>query len=325
MTAIDLLLGRALLLKSPQVPEDTVPYEDTAYPAFTSDGSPLWDSDDRDLTDLTAAGHLHALCETAVSHCTPEQLGDFITDQLPSPHSAWLLGCTLQLASADTGARFWWQYAAGAGDDRASYCLYLHHLSLGDSHAAGFWFHQSGIATQDSDTDIPLFLRILTRLVPAAGRRGRRTETMTLVIDYVTRAVALGYASHPDLEIPLPGPYFAEWIGIILAVGPLATRPSRQEEPSTAKTLPNRPPLDEGPGEGRAPRAQEAEYVLEVPVADTQSAAAFKEAVAAFWEDTTADRTARPNPAEARLRYHLEPRPLTAGAAGPGARTARPS
>jgi hypothetical protein len=36
-------------------------------------------------------------------------------------------------------------------------------------------------------------------------------------VEYVPGAVAVGYLANPDFEIPLPGPDFADHIGIILA------------------------------------------------------------------------------------------------------------
>jgi hypothetical protein len=75
-------------------------------------------------------------------------LQDFVTEQLPEPSGARVLGCILQLTDAEDGARFWWQYAAGAGDDAASYCLYLHHLSLGETELASWRSKQTGIDTQ---------------------------------------------------------------------------------------------------------------------------------------------------------------------------------
>ncbi|NEW69870.1 hypothetical protein G4H13_05425, partial [Streptomyces rapamycinicus] len=116
---------------------------------------------------------------------TPSQLADFITEQLPAPRAAWFLGCVLQLADAEDGARFWWQYAAGAGDDAAAYCLYLHHLALGDNHAAALWLEQTSLETQhytdttnpaaddtpDVDASIPTVLRILSHLTSAADRK----------------------------------------------------------------------------------------------------------------------------------------------------------
>lgn len=328
MTVIDHLLARALLLKDPQVPADTVSYEDTAYPAFTPDGTLLRDGHDRTLRDDTAARNLHAICEVALTHSTPSQLADFITEQLPAPRAAWILGCVLQLAEAEDGARFWWQYAAGAGDAAAAYCLYLHHLKLGDSHAAALWREQTSLDTQPHtdtitpagddapdythsvvDTSIPTVLRILTNLTPAADRRP--TEAAAAVMDYVAAAVAVGYARNPGYEIPLPGPRFAEHIEIILGVTSTAARSSRPRKQS-ATTLPNRPPLHPNGDRPHEVRAQEPERVLmEVAAADDESASAFKEAIAACWDTAIAELTAREmDQPGVRLRYYLDRRPL---------------
>ncbi|MEU6547924.1 hypothetical protein [Streptomyces sp. NPDC046859] len=70
-------------------------------------------------------------------------VADFLTDQVPEPRSALALACVLQLSDTDEGARFWWQYAAGAGQAAAAYCLYLHHLAQGESDAADWWHHQA--------------------------------------------------------------------------------------------------------------------------------------------------------------------------------------
>ncbi|MFE1408670.1 hypothetical protein ACFW5D_34835 [Streptomyces sp. NPDC058770] len=87
----------------------------------------------------------HALCEVLVSRTPTSALRGFVTEQLPGPAGARLLGCVLQLANAVDGARAWWQYAAGAGDEAAAYCLYLHHLALGETEAAEYWYQQTGL------------------------------------------------------------------------------------------------------------------------------------------------------------------------------------
>ncbi|MFE9890666.1 DUF6207 family protein [Streptomyces scopuliridis] len=261
----------------------------------------------------------------AVTRAHPGQLADFITEQVSAPRGAWILGCVLQFADAEYGARFWRQYAAGAGaragDDAAS-CLYLHHLARGDSHAAAFWREQTGIdtpqetnatspadddAAADSlsvDTSIPTVLRILSRLTPAAGRG--HSEATVAVMEYVAAAVAAGYAYRPDYEIPPLGPHFAEQIEIILAAASPGS--SRRRRPSST-ALPNRPHTDDRLNESRA---QEPERVLvEVAAMDDESASAFKEAIAACWEAATADLTAREmDTPGVRLRYYLDRRPI---------------
>ncbi|MFK0284154.1 hypothetical protein ACIQVL_27350 [Streptomyces sp. NPDC090499] len=314
MSIIDDLLAQSLLLPDPHVPADVVPYDDMAHPAFTDDGRLLWDGDGPDLADDGAAQRLAALCEAVVAHCTPDQLADFLTDQLPEPRAAWILGCALQLAGADDGARFWWQYAAGAGDQPPSYCLYLQHLARGDTHAAALWQAQAGTHAPDgddpahpdgapayrlvtADTSLATVLRVLSRLTRATPRRP--TPAAAAVIDFVATAVAIGYDLHPDLEIPVPGPHFAEHLEIIAAAtarppatgstAPAGTARGPRPEPGTS--LPNRP----APGT-TAEKVQEPERLLvEVTAADHEpesASAFFKAAVAVCWRTVTAARPA---------------------------------
>jgi len=337
MSIIDDLLAQSLLLTDPQVPSDVVPYDDVAHPGFTDDGLLLWDGDGPDLADDGAARSLAALCEAVVAHCTPDQLADFLTDQLPQPRAAWILGCALQLAGAHDGARFWWQYAAGAGDEPPSYCLYLQHLARGDTHAAALWQAQAGAHTPDgdeaacaddapayrmvtADTSLPTVLRILSRLTQASPRR--HTPTTTAVIDFVATAVAIGYDLHPDLEIPVPGPNFAEHLEIIVAATSLtasrsasrsASRPAAVEPPDPGTALPNRPAL-ESTAE-RTPEEPER-LLVEVTAADHEpesASAFFKAAVAVCWRTVTAARTpGSPDGPGTRRAYYLDrfrPRP----------------
>ncbi|GAA3841921.1 hypothetical protein GCM10022403_087520 [Streptomyces coacervatus] len=324
MTAIDELLTRSLLLTDPHVPCDVVPYEDTAYPALAPDGAALWEGLGGDLADGSAAQNLQALCEAALLHCIPDQLADFLTDQVPQPRAAWILGCVLQLAGDDHGARFWWQYAAGAGEAAASYSLYLHHLARGDTHAASFW-HAQACADLDetlpdeapddapafrlmtTDTSMPTVLRILSRLGRHLPRQ--HTQTATAVIDFVSAAVALGYDRNPDCELPLPGPGFAEDLEIIVA----ATAGTRRlGYPSTLPggSLPNRRAPESG--DDRLPtedRAREPERLLvEVAAAGDESISAFfKAAVAVCWETFTLVRTGGTGGGTGeRRRYYLD-------------------
>ncbi|MFM9610600.1 hypothetical protein [Streptomyces niveiscabiei] len=228
-TAIDDLLVQSLLLRHPRVPGDVVPYEeeyDDEAPTADAPGDPC------------AARSLDALCEAALLHCTPDGLADFVTDQLPEPPVAWTLGCALHLAGLQSGARFWWQYAAGAGDRAAAYSLHLHHLAQGDPHAAALWRAQAS-AEDDligTDTDTATVLRVLSRLTEQAAPRPH-TPAATAVMDFVRTAVAIGYDRHPGFEIPLPGPDFAVHLEIIAA----ATSAPRRRPPTRRRPLPNRP------------------------------------------------------------------------------------
>lgn len=268
MLTIDHLLDDALLAKNHEVPADVVPYEDTAYP---DDDWPQLPAT-HDQTEEPAAQLLRTLCEAVINSLSaPPLLADFVTDQLPAPPGARVLGCVLLLADSEAGARFWWQYAAGAGDDPASYCLYLHHLAQGETHAAAFWRRQTTIDTRpdpttaplppmqpaltrrDSgdgslttvDTSTPTLLRIIALLLADPDldtlRLGTaRSAFATAVLDYVPAAVAAGYSGHPDIEIPLPGPYFADHLAAITATTTAPPRPALRPQGPKLRRRPAR-------------------------------------------------------------------------------------
>lgn len=188
----------------------------------------------------------------------------------PTP-TARILGCALHLAGIDIGARFWWQYAAGAEDAPASYCLHLQHLAHGETHAAALWHAQADAYTaqqedtdpveyapalhsMNADTSLATVLRVLAQLTRTLPTR-RHTPAARAVIEFVASAVTGGYTRHPDLEMPLPGTYFAEQLEIIVAAT-TSTRDHFQPAPahaaptntstSPAEDLPNRLAPDEG-------------------------------------------------------------------------------
>jgi hypothetical protein len=264
VTAIDELLSRALLLEEPSIPRDIVPCpdDDASYRLAA-------DSLQSELADLnrhqdTAAHDLQALCEAIVTHTAATSLKGFITEQLPEPSGARVLGCILQLTDVEDGARVWWQYAAGAGDSTASYCLYLYHLALGESDLAALWREQTGIDTQPDienvthafapeyateyafDSSMPTVLRILGHLITAQAVRPR-TDVFDAVMDYVPCAVTIGYLD-PDPEIidvpPLPAPDFADHIGVILSAttGLPAGYGRAQRQPGASPRLRRRQP-----------------------------------------------------------------------------------
>ncbi|MFE7331247.1 hypothetical protein ACFU8W_41300 [Streptomyces sp. NPDC057565] len=139
MTHIEEILSRALLVRDRTVPRDIIPPSTPPSPALATIG----DAPVKTHTSNAAAEDLRAPCETLVSHTPADDVADFVTEQLPEPRSAMILACVLQLTDTDDGARFWWQYAAGAGQAAAAYCLYLHHLALGEKDAADWWHQQT--------------------------------------------------------------------------------------------------------------------------------------------------------------------------------------
>ncbi|MFD4029696.1 hypothetical protein ACFWVP_03975 [Streptomyces sp. NPDC058637] len=276
MTPIDELLSRARLIDEPRTPRDVVPRAPLTARAPTAGAVPEAGSSRReeDQASAVADRDLQALCEALVSSTPATALREFLTEQVPEPDGARVLGCILQLADADDGARSWWQYAAGAGDRAASYCLYLHHLSLGEDEVAAWWHQQTQVDADpeadhpqgDSgagrktakriphspttpgtirhfDTSTPTVLRVFRHLLRRTNRP--RTEFVDALMHYVPTAVAVGYVTdEPDVDLPLPGPDFADEINDLVAVDPTvgAGRPSGGCS-ATAPRLPERQEL----------------------------------------------------------------------------------
>ncbi|MBZ4014460.1 hypothetical protein [Streptomyces purpurogeneiscleroticus] len=233
MTRIEELLSRTLLVRERTMPRDFVP------PATLPPGDNFADrAPEPAPASSTAAEDLRALCETLVTHTPTRAVADFVTDQVPGPRSALVLACVLQLTDTDDGARFWWQYAAGAGQTAAAYCLYLHHLALGEDDAANWWLHQADDAPapsaeplaqehpstspvpcppptlQIANASITTVLHLLRNLGKHTART--RSAAVTELMDYIPTAVATGYLYQPDMELPTPGPDFANRVSGLL-------------------------------------------------------------------------------------------------------------
>ncbi|BCM71222.1 hypothetical protein EASAB2608_06556 [Streptomyces sp. EAS-AB2608] len=310
MTAIDDLLARSALLKNPRIPADTVPCLDTRpVPTTPPDRSSILANDT--FADATAAEHLRSLCEVAVTHTSPSQITDFITEQLPGPEGAWILGCLLHLAGAETGARYWWQYAAGAGDRGAGYCLSLHHRAHGDDQTADFWLDQADDSTDThSDEGCAASTATVLRMIVQMTAHSDRTfsDTTLAVMSYTTAAVSDGYRRHPDVEIPAPGPHFAEMLQIILAA---LTDPHHACTDATADPLPARP-VEEDDMATRRTRTPAPDHVLVQSAApDAESASAFHEAaVAHAWTHLPPEQPQSPGQSEVLMRFLLDRRHL---------------
>ncbi|CAN3985996.1 hypothetical protein [Kitasatospora purpeofusca] len=61
------------------------------------------------------------------------------------PHGGLVFGCLFDLTGRPYHAQWWWQFAAGAGEPLAAYCLYLHHVRAGELRDAEHWFHQAAL------------------------------------------------------------------------------------------------------------------------------------------------------------------------------------
>ncbi|WP_326658681.1 hypothetical protein [Streptomyces canus] len=251
---IEEILSRALLVRHRTVPRDIVPFS----PRKDRRTQPPGEPPHKPGPPNAAAEDLRALCETLVTHTPATAVTDFVTDQVPEPRSALVLACVLQLTDTDAGARFWWQYAAGAGQAAAAYCLYLHHLALGESDTADWWHRQTddvqpppGPPAQTpptpsteaapsawhpadhriTSTSTTTILRILRHLAKYSTRP--RSAAVTELMAYVPTAVAVGYLNQPDMDLPTPGADFARRISTLLATA--------ANRPDVTNTLPARP------------------------------------------------------------------------------------
>lgn len=250
MTRIEEILSRALLVRDRKVPRDIVPSAPTAARQDRPAGSRP------PGTPNEAAEDLRALCETLVTNTPATHVADFVTDQLPEPRSALILACVLELTDTSDGARFWWQYAAGAGHGAAAYCLYLHHLALGERDTADWWHRQTDDVQPSPEapveehhpgeqpdspwraaehritsTSTTTILRVLRHLAKYTVRP--RPAAVTQLMAYVPEAVAVGYLRQPEVELPMPGTDFARRISTLIATA--------ANRPDVFTTLPARP------------------------------------------------------------------------------------
>ncbi|WP_432154840.1 hypothetical protein [Streptomyces tricolor] len=266
MTRFDDLLSRACLVRERHVPRDVVP---PYAPAASSPARPYGTTTDGDSHE--AAEDLKALCETVLTHTPPTTFADFLTEQVPQPRGALALACVLQLTDTDDGARMWWQFAAGAGQPAAAYCLYLHHLAQGEQVTAQWWHRQTDdlepppepTACQEhhehdpapawhpaahtvTSTSTTTLLRVLRHLAKHTVRPPR-TAAVGELMTYVSTAVTAGWLREPDSDIPLPGPDFADRITALFETA--ANRPdisdtlparsaAREQTPDPDQTTP---------------------------------------------------------------------------------------
>ena len=236
-TPIDRLLSRALLVQDPDVPAEAGDYPPDSYTSglFEPLDDDLFQPDPaiNDQEDWRSADELRMLCELVISRGAG-YLDDWVTDQLPGPGGARVLGCIMQLIGDGYGARFWWQYATGSYDRLASYCLYLHHLTLGEAQAADWWHEEYLVASYrrpapkarghwaakliaDADTSIPTLIRVLHQQDKLSGDAPYRTsEAVTAVMEFVPRAVSVNYVHGRDGDLPLLRPEFAGKIVALL-------------------------------------------------------------------------------------------------------------
>lgn len=294
MNTIDDLLARSLLLRDPQIPSDTVPYDDTALVLLLQQDEPSPRAAGR-----PEASYLKSLCEVVVTRSTPQQITDFITDQIPAPRSAWILGCLLQLAHCEDGARFWWQYAMRRPASVPPPTAFT------STTAFRVTATRPPSGTTKPTQTAPASVTVCASST-ASHPCGAHTysEAAQGVMAYVAKAVSEGYDRYPEYEIPLPGPYFAEKVEIILA----ATSSAHTAQPAAqpAADLPPRPEPAQPDDRGAL---QPDQVRVEVAASDAEFASAVHTALATCWKGYTLGRAPakrEEHRSDGRLFYYLD-------------------
>ncbi|MFI2214907.1 hypothetical protein [Streptomyces sp. NPDC020141] len=244
MPSVDDLLSRARVAHQPceQADIDMAAARITARAAAASlGGEPavrraLLAQPPADAGQAAAARDLTVLCEAVINHPAALTALKRFFARVPGPAGARVLGCMLELTGRPDSARFLWQYAAGAGDAAAAYCLTLHHHALGETDEAEWWQAQTDAAlTPAGDNDFeeidpPTALRILRVLKSGALKA---PGPVTAVLRYVPAAVAF---VDDDLDLPLPDTDFAERIHALTTASRPAPAAGRRPDPLPART-----------------------------------------------------------------------------------------
>ncbi len=183
---------------------------------------PGWEpsSDAEDRERRQATGSLKDMCTIVISQPGAlHTMSTFLSGSTGSddpirilePDGARVLACVLHLSAREDSARFWWQFAAGADDNQAKFCLFLHHLALGETQEANWWYRQvsgpgrqvwtrAALEDHPQPAEAASALRVIARVraVP---------DAMTAMVGYVRTAVR--FVDDDDLDLPLPADGFA--------------------------------------------------------------------------------------------------------------------
>ncbi|SDN01064.1 hypothetical protein [Actinacidiphila guanduensis] len=167
-----------------------------------------------------AGDDLSQLCMLLIGeHDALHTMSTFIGGRVLEPAGARVLACVLHLAGREDSARFWWQYAAGADDVAASYCLYLHHMALGEIEEADWWQDQvdplRGRPLGTGSADRYAHTLGWASCLHVVARRKGFTDAARAALAYVRHAVRF---VDDDVDLPLPDDGFAERIEQISAL-----------------------------------------------------------------------------------------------------------
>ncbi|MDJ0343380.1 hypothetical protein QMK19_19530 [Streptomyces sp. H10-C2] len=166
------------------------------------------------------ARNMPQLCAQAVR--TPSAsaaMAQFISSSYTEPDGARLFACLLKLTGRDEGARFWWQFAAGAGDPHSAYYLVLHHAQQGELNDAHHWYRQVvAFRAERPGATVRILAQLLAAQDPEAGPGGYESVALWEVmceqfLAAIRAPLHIDDNADDDLgEIPLPEPDLIEEI-----------------------------------------------------------------------------------------------------------------
>lgn len=128
------------------------------------------------VTQSGAAAHMKVLTDIIDA---PDTSFEGWTDDLDI-HGIHVFACSLYLANHPESARFWWQFAAGAGHGAAAYCLHLQHLISGELREAELWWERVGDILADragadlDDSELVMLVEVLEHFAGYSVREGTR-------------------------------------------------------------------------------------------------------------------------------------------------------
>ncbi|MEU3464614.1 hypothetical protein ABZ721_32275 [Streptomyces sp. NPDC006733] len=172
------------------------------------------------------ARHIRQMCAQAVrTSSASASMAQFISSSHTEPEGARLFACLLKLTGRDEGARFWWQFAAGAGDPHSAYYLVLHHAQQGELSEAHHWYRQVvAFRTERPGATVRLLAQLLQVQEPQSGPDGMGSVTLWEVMCEQFLAATRGPLHIEENgdddygDIPLPEPDLVEEIKDLAAV-----------------------------------------------------------------------------------------------------------
>ncbi|GAA3386393.1 IclR family transcriptional regulator domain-containing protein [Streptomyces racemochromogenes] len=222
-----------------------------------------------------AAKELDALCEKVVFDVQACRRIALLAGGHPfAAEGAFAFGCLLHLVGDGEGATFWWQFAAGAEEAEAAYCLMLDHLRRAELEDAALWQERlahTGYVADDGWRDRAAAAREQRErlntvaayayehdhedLGPVHTPTARLAKALLALVLAAPRPGNQGEQLLPPPSLPVPMPTSAPVPGAPASAGPRtegSRRESHEEDPGSVEPSADHsaPTASSGPGTG---------------------------------------------------------------------------